>query len=183
MIIIPAELIALITFPGVVVHEIAHRFFCDVNYIPVYAVSYFSPLSKNAGCVIHQRTDNVFHRFLIGIGPLIINSLLCIMLTFPAGMIYFLGTDFVPRHSMAMGILHFLLRWLGYTIGFHAIPSNQDIAGLAYQAKSVFAKMFLFPFTGIIALFNINYIGFMFRIGYAYGLSLFLPALLWYFFW
>ena len=112
---IPGALIALVTFPGIIVHEIAHRFFCDVHNIPVYAVSYFSPLSKRAGCVIYQETDNVFHRFLIAIGPLIINSLFCMLLAFPAGVTDFLGTDFIPRHSMVMDVMDFLLRWVGYS--------------------------------------------------------------------
>ena len=52
---IPGWLISLVTFPGVVVHEAAHRFFCDVTDTPVYEVSYFRPRGKPAGYVIHGR--------------------------------------------------------------------------------------------------------------------------------
>ena len=42
--IIPGPIIALLTFPGVIVHEFAHKLFCDIFNVPVYYVNYFKRL-------------------------------------------------------------------------------------------------------------------------------------------
>src|SRR5579872_135010 len=121
---IPGELIALITFPGVIIHEIAHRFFCDFNKVPVYGIQYFIPLSENAGCVIHERTSKLSHAFFIASGPLIVNSIVCMLLTFPYMTPYYLGTDFLVNTSFRASIGYSLLVWIGMSAGFNAIPSN-----------------------------------------------------------
>lgn len=36
MFFVPGPVIAAVTFPGVIVHEAAHRFFCDLGGVPVY---------------------------------------------------------------------------------------------------------------------------------------------------
>ena len=39
--IIPGFVISIITFPGVIVHELAHQLFCRWCKVPVYEVKYF----------------------------------------------------------------------------------------------------------------------------------------------
>ena len=39
MFMIPGFLVALVTFPGIICHEIAHKFFCDIAGVPVYAAA------------------------------------------------------------------------------------------------------------------------------------------------
>lgn len=41
MLFIPGVIISIITFPGVIVHELAHQIFCYLMKIPVYEVKYF----------------------------------------------------------------------------------------------------------------------------------------------
>ncbi len=77
MFFIPGWLLALVTFPGVIVHEIAHRFFCDVTDTPVYEVAYFRPGQNPAGYVIHGPAKNLRAGLLISAGPLLINTVLC----------------------------------------------------------------------------------------------------------
>lgn len=174
---IPGEFIALITFPGIVLHEIAHRFFCDVFDIDVYHIRYFIAFDQKAGHVVHAPTDNLWHRFFIGVGPLFINSLMCMLLTFPAGCIYYLDVEFVENNSALLAALYAILSWSGYSIGFHAIPSNQDIRGLGSLTKPNFSALFIHSFVEFVKLFNFNYIGFWLRVCYAYAISLIFPIL------
>jgi hypothetical protein len=175
---IPGEVVALVTFPGVVLHEVSHRFFCDITNVDVYAISYFKPLSKKSGHVISQPTNNLFHKFLISTGPLIINSLVCMALTFPAGCNFYLGTWCVVGYaSFSISLAYGVMAWIGYSVGFNAIPSNQDMNGLVGLAQSRFVKAVLYVFTKIIALFNAEAIGFFLHIGFAFLLSLILPWL------
>lgn len=175
---IPGEFIAFLTFPGVVIHEIAHRLACDFFNVPVYEVNYFRPLDKTAGHVLHEDSDSFWVSFLIGIAPFILNSILCMILTFPMGIRFYLGTSFLGSPSHFREILGIILCWAGLSIGFNAIPSNQDISvvwdkNASHKAKAllILAQFFFFPF-------NLTVIGPILSALYAYSLSLILPAIL-----
>ena len=119
--IIPGWLISLLTFPGIIVHEAAHKFFCDLRGVPVYEVSYFN-LSKTPGYVIHGPVKDLKSAFLISAGPLIINSLLCMIFTF---------SSFIPWVALGLGVknspwIYTALMWFGLSIGMHAFPSPHD---------------------------------------------------------
>src|SRR4029078_10337648 len=130
--IIPGEFIALLTFPGVIIHEAAHLLFCKWGRVPVLDVCYFR-FGNPAGYVIHERPANFRTAFLISVGPFIVNSLLCIFICFPA---------FVPVRIFDLHdpVSYFLL-WLGLSIGMHAIPSTGDARGLWFHAEKA-AKNF-----------------------------------------
>lgn len=175
---IPGELIAFLTCPGVVIHEIAHKFACDYFNVPVYEVNYFRPLDKKAGHVCHGGNDSFWVLFLIGIAPFILNSILCVVLTFPVGVRFYLGTFFLGSPSVLREVLGLILYWAGLSIGFNAIPSSQDMSGLwnktdSYGAKAVLilSKVFFFPF-------NLPGIDLILSGLYAFLLSMILPAIL-----
>ncbi|CDK30425.1 metalloprotease family protein [Candidatus Babela massiliensis] len=172
--IIPGPIIALLTFPGVIVHEFAHKLFCDIFNVPVYYVNYFIPLSDQAGRVIHKNTDNFWTLFFISVAPLIVNSLLCMLFTFPFASTYFLGTDTVWYSNST--ILNILITWLGYSIGFHAIPSNQDVKNLDKYAKNEFRQILIGLVQGL-AYFS-NLFGFIPAGLYALYISTLLPDIL-----
>jgi hypothetical protein len=144
---IPGFLIALLTFPGVICHEIAHRFFCDVSGVPVYAVCYVR-VGNPAGYVIHGPVKNLKSAFLISIGPLIVNTLLCSVISFAAVVPMFILK--VADTSIASRVLI----WVGVSMGMHAFPSNVDMAnfsalvqqtgtrGLAYFTGKFFSGLF-----------------------------------------
>jgi hypothetical protein len=123
--IIPGELIALLTFPGVIIHEAAHMLFCKWGRVPIFDVCFFR-FGNPAGYVVHEPPKSFYLTFLISLGPFIVNSLLCIALCFPA---------FVPVRIFERSdpICYFLL-WLGLSIGMHAIPSTGDANVLWRQA-------------------------------------------------
>lgn len=176
---IPAEAVAVITFPGVVLHEVSHRLVCDIFNIPVYSVNYFSP-SKKAGHVIHAPIQKEYQSLLVSIAPLIINTIVCMILTLPAGMIDYLGTEFLMQDQSGFwSFLYGALKWIGYTIGFNAMPSDTDMHNVA--SNSTLCSFFADCIRAISAPFNISFLGPILSIGYAYIISLILPALYWHY--
>ncbi len=177
MFFIPGFLISIITFPGVIVHEIAHRFFADLAKIPVFKVCYFQ-LGNPAGYVIHGHTDDLKKSFLISIGPLIVNTLLCALICFTA-VFPIMILDI--QHTT---LVYFILIWVGLSIGMHAFPSNQDmrnfVATVANSHQSgpiLWAAKF---FSGLLRLANILRF-FWFDVIYALGVAAFLPWVMGYF--
>ncbi|MCL1920721.1 MAG: metalloprotease family protein [Kiritimatiellaeota bacterium] len=165
MIMIPGVLIAIVTFPGVIVHEAAHLLFCKWRKVPVMDACFFR-VGDPLGYVIHGGTDNFTTAFLISIGPFIINSLLCIFICLPA---------YAPVRVFGLSHpLSYVLLWLGVSIGMHAFPSMQDASNL-WQAAKVAARrgnllaIVSFPLVILIYLANC---GRFFWFDYGYGLML-----------
>jgi hypothetical protein len=171
--IIPGQLIAAATFPGVIVHEAAHMFFCKLRRVAVLDVRFFR-FGNPAGYVAHEPIENFTTAFLVCMGPFFVNSLLCMLICFPA---------FMPVR--VFGVVHplsYVLLWLGVSIGMHAFPSIGDAYGLLQQAKKEVSSFNLlaivsFPLVWIIYLANILR---FFWLDYLYGIGLGLgvPALI-----
>ncbi len=83
MIFIPGPVIAALTFPGVIVHEAAHMLFCRLFGLAVLDVC-FMRLGNPAGYVVHEPTERFGAAFLVGIGPFIVNTALCVVFCLPA---------------------------------------------------------------------------------------------------
>lgn len=174
---ISGELIGLVTFPGVILHEIAHRLACDLQDVPVYAIDYYSAGSKIAGHVIRQPTDSFRKALFIGIAPFIVNSLICMFLTVPQGISFHLGTHFMLDGHSVLLWTQGIVAWVGFSAGFHAIPSNQDVKGLINKSESGISNLLTAVMTLVFAACNAPYIGFFLKVGYAYLLSLAIPRL------
>ena len=179
---IPGELIALLTFPGVIIHEAAHMLFCKLGGVAVLDVCFFrmGKIGESlrmrggvAGYVVHEEPPNFHTALLISVGPFIVNSLLCIFFCFPA---------FVPVRVFDLHdpVSYFLL-WLGLSIGMHAIPSTGDARGLWIQAQKA-AKNFnplailSLPLVGIIYVANVGRF-FWLDLIYGFAIGLGLPEL------
>jgi hypothetical protein len=132
MIIIPGFLIAIATFPGVIVHEAAHMFFCRLRRVAVLDVCFFR-VGNPAGYVLHEGTENFNTAFLICVGPFLVNSLLCIFFCLPASVPYRVFGHLDP-------LILFQL-WLGVSIGMHAFPSTGDASALWHQAVKAAREM------------------------------------------
>lgn len=151
MFFIPGELISILTFPGIIVHEFAHMLFCRIRKVAVFDACYFR-VGNPAGYVIHENSANFNSTFLISMGPFFINTILCLLICLPAYMpIKFFGLD----HPLS-----YFLIWLGVSIGMHAIPSNQDAENVYHQAKEAVKNknilaIISFPIIGLIYVFNI----------------------------
>lgn len=150
MFFIPGQLIALATFPGVIVHEFAHMIFCRIRGVAVLEVVYFQ-FEDPSGYVVHERTKDFTSSFLISTGPFFVNSILCFLICFPA---YLPISYFDIDHPLS-----YFLMWLGLSIGMHAIPSSQDAQNLWDDAK-VHVKslnplaIIAFPIVIVIYVFN-----------------------------
>ncbi len=151
MFFIPGEIISVLTFPGVIVHEFAHMLFCKIRKVAVLDACYFR-FGNPAGYVVHENTSNFNTTFLVSMGPFFVNTILCLLICLPAYMpIKYFNID----HPLS-----YFLIWLGVSIGMHAIPSNQDANNVFEQAKeSIKHKNALailsFPVVGLIYVFNI----------------------------
>lgn len=176
--IISGEWLSLITFPGVILHEVSHRFFCDIFDVPVYRIGYYLPFTSTAGYVLHAETDNAKHAFFISAGPLIINSLACIALAFIYCCKVHLSTEFIKEKYLIIEIFQGILIWLGTSTGIHAMPSNSDVKNLDAKAKSTSGKIFLKTFQWIVRFFNMPYIGLWLRLGFNIILALLVAKLI-----
>ena len=151
MFFIPGQLIAAVTFPGVIVHEFAHMLFCKIRGVTVLDACYFQ-FANPTGYVIHEKTTNFYSSFLIATGPFLVNTLLCFLICFPA---------YVPISYFDIGHpLSYFLMWLGVSIGMHAIPSTQDANNMWEDAKTHVKSLNLlaivtFPLVIVIYVFNV----------------------------
>jgi len=145
MIFIPGQLISLVTFPGVIVHELAHQLFCRLFKVPVFEVVYFR-FGNPCGYVIHERVSNKWHGILISVGPFLINSLLAAIIALPASLpVFKFNTG---------GLLDYLLIYLSVSIAMHAFPSTGDANSIwnALKEKNtpLWAKVIGYPIVGLI---------------------------------
>jgi hypothetical protein len=152
MIPIPGFIIAIATFPGVIIHELAHLLFCRLKRVPVLEVKFFQFNMQTAGYVLHGPVESFGASFLVSVGPFIVNSLLCMLICLPASIPYRLyGSSNFPT---------LVLLWLGVSIGMHAFPSTQDASNLSEQAKKAVAAKnkaayLAYPVVGLIYLANL----------------------------
>lgn len=167
--IVPGEFIALLTFPGVIIHEAAHMLFCRWARVPIFDVCFFR-FGNPAGYVVHEPPKNFSLAFAISMGPFLVNSLLCIVFCFPA---------FVPvRIFERPDPISYFLLWLGLSIGMHAFPSTGDAKVLLNQARGAAQRGNLLAIlgvrlAGVIYLANIGRIFWLDLIyGAAIGLAL-----------
>jgi hypothetical protein len=75
MFFIPGIAITMLTFPGVIVHELAHQLFCRLFKIPVFEVVYFQ-MKNPAGYVLHETPQSKWQTMMISVGPFVLNTLL-----------------------------------------------------------------------------------------------------------
>jgi len=173
MFFIPASLVSALTFPGVVIHELAHQLFCRFFNIPVYKVCYFR-FGNPAGYVIHGEATNWTHHALVSIGPFFVNSLFGALLTFPSALRVF---EFNGAATLVDGVL----MWLGISIAMHSIPSTGDAksmwAAVSGKSASLLAKLCVSPVAGLIFILSFGSIVWL-DLLYGIAVSLALPKLM-----
>lgn len=114
---IPGWLLGAATFPGVIVHEIAHLFFCRMFGVEVRKLCCFR-FGSPAGYVLHDRPRSVYQSIAISAGPFVFNSAVGALTAAPAVL---------PVIRPEAGVwLDCVLIWLGVSIAMHAFPSTGD---------------------------------------------------------
>jgi hypothetical protein len=147
---IPGEIISLLTFPGVIVHEAAHQLFCRVSKLAVFDVCYFR-WGNPAGYVVHESTPDFHKNFMVSMGPFFVNSLLCVV---------FCSAAFIPIWELDIfDPLAYFFYWLGLSIGMHAFPSTHDLQGMWKVMPAAAKRLNLlaivsYPIVGILYVLN-----------------------------
>lgn len=119
--IIPGFVISIVTFPGVIVHELAHQLFCRWARVAVFDVCYFR-VGNPAGYVIHEIPRTSVQHVLIGLGPFFVNTILGALIAFPAA---------IPVLNFnLLDPLNAFLVWLSVSVAMHAFPSTGDARGI-----------------------------------------------------
>lgn len=144
---IPGILISAITFPGVIIHELAHQIFCRIMRVPVYEVKYFQ-FSNPCGYVMHESTENPFKTFMISIGPFLVNTLIGMIIISPAAIELIIFEDYSNPLNLVLG-------WLGFSILMHAFPSTGDAKVLVNNIfknrnVNILVKILVAPIIGLI---------------------------------
>jgi len=168
MFFIPGFLITLITFPGVIVHELAHQLFCRYFKVPVFKVVYFQ-MGNPAGYVLHEAVKNKAQGMLISIGPFIVNTVVGAIISLPAALPVF------TFHTA--GPLDYVLIYLGVAIAMHAFPSrgDADVIWNSVKEKStpLWIKIIGYPVVGLIyigSLASFFWLDLLYGIGVAVGI-------------
>ncbi len=121
MFFVPGPIIALLTFPGVVIHEASHLFFCKMFKLQVYDVC-FLRFGNPTGYVLHEKTGKFTAIFFVSMGPFVGNTLLCMV---------FCTAAFLPVWELKVSDpLAYFFYWLGLSIGMHSFPSTVDLSNL-----------------------------------------------------
>lgn len=171
MIPIPGIFIAAITFPGVIVHEMAHQLFCRLCRVAVMDVCYFR-FGNPAGYVLHEHPRSPYQHLLIGVGPFLLNTVVGAAIAFPA---------VTPVLKFGAGDpLDLFLVWLGVSIAMHAFPSTGDAASLQQSLRAHPSFLFRLVLMPIVVLIYLGAIGSMFWLDAIWGVSVavLLPTLL-----
>ncbi|WP_341841476.1 metalloprotease family protein [Chitinophaga caseinilytica] len=161
---IPGIIISALTFPGVIVHELAHQLYCRALKVPVFKVVYFQ-MENPVGYVLHEKPKSLLHSALICLGPFMINTLLGFLIALPSAIQYNLGAG--------MNILDYAMVYLGVSIAMHAFPSTGDASALWQAAKEDdrpwFTKVIVLPIIGFIYL---GALGSFFWLDLIYGIAI-----------
>jgi len=168
MFFIPGFIITAITFPGVIVHELAHQLFCRLFRVPVFKIVYFQ-MGNPAGYVLHERVTNKWHSIFISTGPFFVNSIIGAVIALPAAL---------PVFSFHTGTpMDYLLIYLGVSIAMHAFPSTGDANAIWQTLKEkdtpIWARIFGYPIIGLIYLGSLGsffWLDLLYGVGVAIGL-------------
>jgi Putative zincin peptidase len=132
------------TLPGVVMHEWSHKTMCKVFGIPVVKTAYATLDREEMGYVVHAEPKTYISALMVSMGPLIINS--------PVAF-FMVRTSTRISHS---SFVFYILIWIAFSIGVHAIPSDKDIQNIFSATKhpkgilGFILGIVLLPFIGIV---------------------------------
>lgn len=166
------QLISILTFPGVIVHETAHLLICKLLRVSVFEVKLFRIGNPN-GYVIHELPRKFSYQILICFAPFLINSILGGWIGSSAKIPLF--------HLFSGSAIDYFLLWLGFSIAIHCFPSTTDAQSLWKRLwrieTNIFEKLIGFPIA--ILAFTASYGGYLFFDAlYALTIIFILPKLL-----
>lgn len=171
---IPSQVVALVTFPGVVLHQVVEQLFCRWRRVAVADVCYLR-FGTPPGFVLHEAPANLRQALLIGLGPFFVNSLLAALIAFP-----FVLPALEFRVSATQG---YILAWLSVSIAMHSFPCADETRDLWRAVRgpgsSTLTRLWATPLVGFM---YVGALGRWYFLDLLYGLGLLVlaPALLLY---
>ena len=150
-----------LTFPGVIVHEWAHKIFCQLSGLKVMKTVYFR-FGNPSGYVMHEAPRNYLESFFVSVGPIIFNSIVSVALAY--------SISFLHHGSYA----RIIFLWLAFSVAAHAFPSEEDLKGASHDGLNNLKKgdsllpLLGFPLIGVMWL--AGRFGLIFRIAFAVSL-------------
>lgn len=178
---IPGFIISILTFPGVIVHELAHQICCRICGVVVYQVKYFQ-FQNPCGYVIHENVTNPWKNLCMALGPFFINTIIGMLIASVPAFCIMGDGEMMYQSNPLMSVLNIVLLWLGISILMHAFPSTGDAKSLVQtvlknKEVGIGAKIITAPFIGLIYL---GAVGSVFWLDLIYGIamSMLLPNLM-----
>ncbi len=110
------KLISVLTFPGIIVHELAHKLACLISGVKVVETRLLDT-ETFGGYVEYEQPTSYNSTFIITVAPLIINSAI-------AAVLFYVALE------LATGVMTAILIYLGICVGMHAFPSHTDANNL-----------------------------------------------------
>ncbi len=161
---IPGILIQIITFPGVIVHELAHQLFCRWTRVAVFKVVYFQ-LENPAGYVLHEIPPKKIQSLLISIGPFFINTILGFLIGLPVALQFEFNEP---------NLFSYILGYFAVSIAMHSFPSTGDAETMwksimNQDDTSIWMKIITAP---IVLIIYLGAIGSVFWLDVLYGLAI-----------
>jgi len=134
------QLISILTFPGVIIHEFSHEFFCRFLGVRVKKVCYFR-FGNPAGYVLHEASHYFYQAFFVAAGPFILGSLLS-------------AASFLLSRNENELLREYFWIWIGASIAFNCLPSRGDAKTLwlenwSHLKRNIFAILGI-PFSALI---------------------------------
>lgn len=122
---IPGFLIGWATFPGVIIHEFAHKKACEWRKMPVRDVDYFS--LSGGGYVTHASPRQFSDTLAISAAPFAVNTAIAYVLyTVAFILLENAGALSGGKPSNSTAYAGVAIGWLALSTGWHAIPSFSD---------------------------------------------------------
>jgi len=144
---IPSQIVALLTFPGVVAHEVVEQLFCRWLGVAVLDVCYFR-FGNPPGYVTHEPNLPMRQTLWIGLGPFFVNSLLGALVAFPAVL---------PALEFRVSTVQsYILAWLGISIAAHALPDHESAVilwrSVWSRQRSFLMRLVATPLVGLVLI-------------------------------
>ena len=153
----------IVSFPGRALEEISHKGMCLFYGVPTYKRTYIFPVDETIDTIPDTIIYTPRQALFIALVPFINNSIFCALLTIPLSLmsqVHFLD---VAGSNI---FLNFFCMWIGLSVGFYAIPYENDIDKLL-ELTSIEELNFISTFCfHVIQLFSLPFLDFVSRIGY-----------------
>lgn len=142
------QLFLILTFPGVMFHELGHKWTCNLLGVKVKDYKLFTlNMPGQIGYVAYKKPKKYFHSFLINVAPLISSSIISMFF-------FYLTYKTIDEYYLSL-----LMKWLAVSTAVHALPSKSDADNIWDETmKEIKYNIFVglaFPVIGILYLLNL----------------------------